>query len=103
MSDFKEEMIQAVESGYTTEADSYEYVRESYASAYDDWHTRAKEAGYRNPLVAPMFCQTCHYNESPHPRPECPTGFIPGDVEAAHIHNEKIGFPSRHITEESKP
>lgn len=95
MSDFRDKMIEAVEHGQATDATAYEYVRESYADAYDDWHTRAKEAGYRNPLVVPMFCQTCHHSDNAHPRDECPTGFIPGDVEEAHRHNERIGFPSR--------
>lgn len=92
MSDFKDRMIEAVEHGWTTEEGSYEYVREAYLGAADDLRTRAKEAGYRNPLVAPMFCQTCHYSENAHPHERCSTGFIPGDAEAAREHNRRIGW-----------
>lgn len=97
MSDFKDRMIEAVERGETTMENAAGYVTDQYLAAADEWRDRFKEAGGRNPLVVPMFCQTCHYNEGAHPRDECPTGFIPGDVEAAHDHNERIGFPTRPV------
>lgn len=92
MSDFKDRMIEATERGWASEAGAYEYVREAYFSAWDDMRTRAKEAGYRNPLVAPYFCQTCHWSENAHPREECATGFLPGDPEASRAHNRRIGW-----------
>lgn len=92
MSDFKDSMIEAVERGQTTESGAYAYVMDAYLGAADDLRTRAKEAGYRNPLVAPMFCQTCHWNENAHPREACATGFVPGDPEAYRAHNRRIGW-----------
>lgn len=88
----KDAMIEAVERGWTTEAGAYEHVRESLAGAADDLRTRAKEAGYRNPLVASMFCITCHYNDNAHPHPRCPTGFIPGDPAEVEAANRRLGF-----------
>lgn len=92
MTDIKDMMIEAVERGWATESGAYEHVTESLASAADDLRTRAKEAGYRNPLAAPFFCQTCHWSENAHPRDECPTGFIPGDPEEYRAHNRRIGW-----------
>ena len=43
MSDFKDRMIEAVERGWTTEDQAYEYVRESYADAADLERKRRKE------------------------------------------------------------
>lgn len=43
MSDFKDRMIEAVERGWCTEAESYDYVRESYADAADHARKQAKE------------------------------------------------------------
>lgn len=88
----KTRMVEAVERGETTPDGAYEHVRKSLADAADDARTRAKEQGYRNPLVAPMFCQTCHYNDNAHPRLECSTGFIPGDPEAVRAANVRLGF-----------
>lgn len=94
MSDFKEEMIEAVERGETSEEGAYQYVSVNWVGVTDDLRTRMKEAGYRNPLVADVFCQTCHYS-GPHDVSErCSTGFVPGDPEAVREHNRKLGFPS---------
>ena len=94
MSDMKDRMIESVERGWATESTSYDFVAGQYAAAADDLYTRMKEAGYRNPLVADMFCQTCHYS-GPHEASErCSTGFIPGDPEAVRAHNASLGFPS---------
>lgn len=43
MSDFKDRMIEAVERGWTTEAEAYDYVRESYADAADRQRKWARE------------------------------------------------------------
>lgn len=94
MSDFKDRMIEAVERGWATETGAYDFVAGQYAGAADDARTRAKEAGYRNPLVADMFCTTCHYTENAHPHERCSTGFVPGDPEAVRAYNASIGFPS---------
>lgn len=87
----KDRMIEAVERGHATEAGVYDYVMEAYLGAADDLRTRAKEAGYRNPLAAPYFCTTCHWSESAHPREECDT-FTPGDPETYRAHNRRIGW-----------
>ena len=90
--DIKDAAIEAVERGWATEYGAAEHVRESLAGAADDLYKRAKENGYRNPLVAPMFCTTCHWSENAHPRDECPTGFIPGDPEEVRAANRRRGF-----------
>lgn len=43
MSDFKDRMIEAVERGWSTEAQAYDYVRESYAEAADHLRKVRKE------------------------------------------------------------
>jgi hypothetical protein len=94
MTDLKDQMIEAVDRGWTTEADAYTFVTDSYSVAADMLYTRMKEQGYRNPLVAAMFCVTCHYT-GPHDVSErCSTGFVPGDPEAVREANRKLGFPS---------
>lgn len=90
--DIKEAMTEAVERGWATESGAYEHARESLADAADNARTRAKEQGYRNPLVAPMFCQTCHWSENAHPREECLTGFTPGDPKTVRAANARLGF-----------
>ena len=94
MSDFKDQMIEAVERGRTSEEGAYQFVRASWADAGDMLYTRMKEAGYRNPLVADMFCTTCHTTENGHPNERCSTGFIPGDPEKVREYNRSLGFPS---------
>lgn len=91
--DTKDAMIEAVERGWATESGAYAHVRESLAGAADDLYKRMKEQGYRNPLVAPYFCTTCHWSEKAHPRDECPTGFVPGNPESVRSANRRRGFP----------
>lgn len=91
MSDFKWQMQERIDQGMSPDA-AYADTRESYLGAADDLRTRAKEAGYRNPLVAPYFCQTCHWSDTAHPREECATGFIPGDPEKVRAWNRSIGW-----------
>lgn len=43
MRDMKDAMIEAVERGWATEAEAYDYVRESYADAADQQRKAAKE------------------------------------------------------------
>ena len=69
-----------------------EYRRVTAADRYDAWRDRAKEHGYRNPLVAPYFCTTCHWSENAHPRDACPTGFVPGDPSDVERRNRELGF-----------
>ena len=92
-SNFKDAMIEAVERGWTTEADSYTFVTDSYSRGADMLYTQMKEQGYRNPLVADKFCTTCHTTENGHPNARCSTGFIPGDPEAVRVANRDRGFP----------
>ncbi len=92
--DFKDQMIEAVERGWTTPGESYGFVADRYAGAADDLYTRMKEEGYRNPLVADLFCTTCHTTENGHPNDRCSTGFIPGDPEDVRNQNRARGFPS---------
>lgn len=61
-------------------------------NAADEWRTRAKENGWRNPYVASFFCTTCHWSENAHPRAECSTGFVPGKADEVSRHNREIGF-----------
>jgi len=93
MPDFKDQMIEAVDRGWTTEADAYQFVTDSYSVNADMLYTRMKEQGYRNPLAAPYFCQTCHYGENSHPHERCATGWLPGDPDAVREANRKMGFP----------
>ena len=92
MNEFKDRMIEAVETGRASEDGAYEYVREAYFASWDDWRTRAKEQGWRNPAVANFFCQTCHHSENGHPHERCQTGFVPGDPEKYRAHNARLGF-----------
>jgi len=92
MTDIKDMIVEAVERGWATESGAYEHVRESLADAADDARTRAKEQGYRNPLVAPYFCVTCHWSESAHPREGCSTGFMPRDPEEVRAANKRLGY-----------
>lgn len=94
MSDLKDNMIEAVERGWTDAEGAYQFVTSSWAAGADMAYTRMKEAGYRNPLVADLFCTTCH-TTGPHEASErCSTGFIPGDPEKVREHNRSLGFPS---------
>jgi len=93
MPDFKDQMIEAVDRGWTTEADAYQFVTDSYSRNADDLYKQMKENGYRNPLVAAYFCTTCHMNDVAHPNDRCPTGFVPGDPDAVREANRKMGFP----------
>jgi len=92
--DFKDQMIERVERGWSTDATAYDDVRDAMLDAADVAYKQAKENGYRNPLVAPYFCVTCRYSENAHPRPECETGFVPGDADAVREQNRRRGFPS---------
>lgn len=92
MSDIKDSMIEAIERGWASPSDAYGFVVDRYLGGADDALKRAKEAGYRNPLVADMFCTTCHVTENGHPREDCSTGFIPGDPELVRAHNASLGF-----------
>jgi hypothetical protein len=92
--DFKDQMIEAVERGWSSEEGAYDFVRSSWAGGADDLYKRMKEEGYRNPLVADMFCTTCHTTENGHPNERCSTGFIPGDPEDVRNQNRARGFPS---------
>lgn len=85
-------LIRLLDEGWVTETETYELAAESYLDQIDEWRTRAKENGYRNPLVAPLFCVTCNWSENAHPRPECFTGFIPGKVEDVIARNKRLGF-----------
>jgi hypothetical protein len=91
MSDFKDRMISAVESGFATDATAYNFVADQYLSSYDDWRTWAKENGWRNPLVAPYFCTRCHWSENAHPRPDCDE-FLPGSEDEVRAENLRRGF-----------
>lgn len=90
----KDQMIKAVERGFTDENGAYDHVRDSVLDAADLAYKEMKEDGYRNPLVAPYFCTTCHYSDNAHPRSECSTGFIPGDPEKVRAENRRRGFAS---------
>ena len=43
MTDFKDRMIEAIERGQTTEANAYEYVRETLAGTVDTKRKATKE------------------------------------------------------------
>ena len=75
------------------EGHSYESAVDVLAGAADDYRTRLKEAGWGNPLVAPYFCEHCHWSENAHPRDDCP-GFQPGDPDEVRRQNVAKGLPA---------